>query len=195
MAVSNTLNIDGFLNPDAVVQIDGYLNYDRKKKYDIFISTLCDQVKECVKKNIMTPHIQLKDEEKNLIFNDRLQIETNVPKEYFVNDKINLKVDYIDSGKFTNKIFSNVKVLMNRPFCQNFAIINFFKPLTEISNKEYRKSLNSTIINCADAILEQSLNLKDEHFNITIHSSFLIHFFDEAAKTWVIKSPTKDLEK
>ena len=107
--MSNDIRIERqikrILSPNFKTTILDYNNFSTKRQYESIISCLCQFALKCLVKKIHTPHIQIKDDVGNLLYNDLLNIIAPKEKSILPSSKCHFQADFIDDGLRGNAIY------------------------------------------------------------------------------------------
>ncbi|WP_103071178.1 hypothetical protein [Aquimarina sediminis] len=170
--------VNEILYPDIEDTIPHDIRYRATGRYELKISRLTHHVKKLIAKRLYTPYIRIKDNNGDLIFNDRLHISVPSYIDSFADPSVNYHVDFIDNGIRCPNMYCITTTFTQQGRDTLFGSVNFKKPLSELDIADYSGALQS--------LFENEGKMQE---NTSIRVNILTHHYNSNTKTWNIEFP------
>lgn len=176
--------INRILNPDTSETLDEYNTYSAERQYQTILSSLCEHAIKSASNKVFNPHIQLKDNEGNILYNDSLKIRLSEVYNITDTPNVHFKLDFIYDGIKPNRMYCKLNFNTQGKKTVSFIVANYDTPILSFKNHDFRKIISSIIKN----ELEKNM-IKNDKEKIEIQIKALFHNYDRKLKTWNISLP------
>ena len=184
-------NIDGLISgifqPDFFEIIKDYSTFNEGKKIGSLLLILCNQSKNFSSKKNHRPYIQIKNDHKNFIYNDWLNVIVKTDRvKAFDNSVKEFHSDFICDSKNKHRAYFVISYQTSKGPLVNISEISCKDSFNDFHAFEFILLTREPLVKFVNYLIE---NGEEFPLEFSVSPNTLIHTYNETKKSWTIESP------